>query len=302
MNTFSILKSLSPQELEFLQTEKITAEETPVEWLSFFRKTLEFDQKADSTRKKLMALAILSLLSVPLVGFAVSFFFLLFIPEDYAIIAFVPAFLAAFLTLTISIFSFYKYFKLRKYNLRCNDRITNRTIPLLLILREEVKNNQKVNLQLDLSDPQDSSKFIKQSPSYSKGAYSDVVDSDYKSDWIKGETVLADGTILNWSISDLTRQTKKTKQNYRGKYKTKYKHKNKSLISVDAGLERKNLVLPPKLRQKGEEGAIRTKKQGKYDWIQIKRIVKHDTGEFHIKNFIDTIASIYMRAKPNLTN
>jgi hypothetical protein len=300
MKTFSILKSLSPPELGFLRTEKVAAGETPDEWISFFRKVLEFDQKADATRKKLMVLGVLSLLAAPLVWFAISFFFLLFIPVDYAIIAFVPAFLAAFLTLIISIFAFYKYFKLRKYDLRCNDLIKNRMIPLLQLLREEVKRNQKVDLKLDLTNPQDSSKFIKQSPAYAKGVYHKVIDSDYRNDWLSGQTVLADGTILNWKISELIRQIKKTKRNYRGKYKTKYKYKNKTLIQIDAGLERKNFLLPPGLKQKGSEGKIRTKKQGKYDWIQIRKIIKHDGGEFNIKYFIDTVASIYMRAKPNL--
>lgn len=300
MNTFSILKSLTPQEKDFLTTEQISAEETPSKWISFFKKALMFDKLADSARKKYMALAILALIFAPIVGFFVFMVFAIILPVNLAILAFLPAFFLGFLFCCISFYGFFKYFKLRKFNIKCNEAIRYKVLPVLSLLREEVNPNQTVKLQLDLRSPTLREKFVGKSPAYSKGVYHKVVDSDYKNNWMNGETLFADGTLMIWSIFDLIRQQKKTKRNFRGKYKTKYKNKNKTFISLQAGLLRKKYALPPKLKQKGIEGAIRTKKQGNHDWIQIKRTFKHGVNDFNIKCFIDTIASVYMRAKPNV--
>lgn len=306
MDALRLLKSFSPEEKEFLQTEKITAEKTLEEWTSFLKKALLFDKKADSKRKKLMALAILPLFLIPIIMFLVFVILALIVPEnsayefEIAIFVFFLTIISGLPILAFSIYKFVQYFKLRKFNIKSNHRIRSKALPVLSLLREEVNPNQEVKLQLDLRSPTLPEKFVGKSPAYEKGVYYSVVDSDYKNNWINGETFFADGTLLIWSITDLIRQQKKTKRNFRGKYKTKYKNKNKTFISLQAGLERKKYVLPPKLKQKGAEGAIRTKKQGNRNWIQIKRTFKHGVNDFNIRYLIDTIASVYMRAKPNM--
>lgn len=278
MKAISAISSLSPGEKNFLKTKQLTAEYTPDEWLKLFKKLKDVDAKGDSMRKVGGSFGCLGIILAIVSIFLFPLLLIIAIPVAIAGIAI--------------------YFYLKAFDIP--GEILSRTlVPMIVILREEMKPDEKLKLRLDLRGFELTEKLVNKTNSYAMGVYHSVVDSFYRDHWLDGDTILADRTRLIWSVEDLVKSTHKTKRNYRGKTKSKTKNKYKSLITLQVGMNNKKYFLPEKVKQKGAEGAIRTKDADDHSWMNLRKIVKHQGEQkFTPQDFVNAVASAYARAIP----
>lgn len=283
MKAFLTLGKLSAEEKNLLLNKQITDSKTPDEWIAFFQKLKDFDKESDATRKLNGWLGCL--------GFIVIFM-------SFFLIASLVGFVTIGAGILMVITGLIGYFYIKRYDIQ-GDVLTNSIIPILKVLREEMKLSEKVKLKLDLRGFAMAEKLTNQTEPYQRGAYYSIIDYFYRDQWLDGETALADGTQLKWSIWDLAKQSKKSKRTTRGKHKSKTKDKHCSFISVTVGMHEKKYALPEKLKLKDQEGHIRTKGAGDYNWMNIKKTIKHPVGKtFTPTDLVNAIATAYTRAAP----
>ena len=140
---------------------------------------------------------------------------------------------------------------------------------------------------------------MSESQPYTRGAYHRIVDSFYKDSWLDGATTFADGTKVIWNITDLVKNSNKTKRNPRGKTKHKTKQKYRTIIQLQAALHKKKYRFPIKIKDKTKEQSILTKSTKDYDWIKIRRSLAYPNDKtFSVSDFIQTIAIVYRQAYP----
>ncbi len=280
MKAIFTINSLLPEEKNLLKVKQIQAEMPVQQWIDLLTKLRDFDKQADTSRGwgcgMAIVGAILTIVGIPLISIIVGF-------------AIIP--IGLILLIVGLILNRY----LKPYDIDGNV-LTNRILPILKILREEMKTNENLKLRLDLRGFEFPEKLLSQSPDYGSGAYRSIIDYYYRDHWMDGDATLADGTRLIWSIYDLVKHIKKVK--YR-KGKRKSKSKYRTHISMQVGMHRKRYILPPSLKLKGQEGAVRTQRSGYYAWMLVKKTVKHAAGQsFQPNDFVNTIASAYIRATP----
>lgn len=279
MKALFTLSNLSAAEKNLLKVKQIQAEMPVQQWIDLFSKMSAFDKEADRTRWIGGGMGcvgiLLMIVGVPLVSVFVG-------------IAMIP------LGFILGIAGLIIYFYLRPYNIE-GSVLTNRILPVLKILQEEMKTNENLKLRLDFRGFELPEKLKNKSPERSAGAYRSIIDFYYTDHWMDGEATLADGTRLIWSVYDLVKHIKKIK--YR-KGKRKSKSKYRTSITMQIGMNKKHYILPP-LKQKGEEGKVQTKKSGNYVWMIVKKTIKHPPGQsFQLNDFINAVASAYIRATP----
>lgn len=283
MKALFALNKLSAAEKNFLKVKQLTGEYTPDEWLNLFTRLRDFDKQGDGTRKFGGWLGC--------GGIAVSFFSIFLIVIYVGLLTLPIGLLMAAVGLTI-------YFYIKRFDIP-GEILTNAVLPIVKIMREEMQPGEKLKLRLDLRGFKQPEKLINQGQPYQKGAYYNIVDYFYKDQWIDGEALLRDGTKLIWSIFDLVKYSKKSKRTPRGKYKTKYKEKNQTLIQMQIAMHEKRYILPPKLKQKEQGRTVLTKKGDDYNWMSVRKMVKHPVGQkFGVHDFLDAVASAYVRATP----
>ncbi len=279
MKTIFTLNKLTGDEKNLLKTKQIKAEMPVQEWIDLFSKLRDFDKEADSSRAWAVGLAI--------TGGFIAFFgiFLLAVFVGFLMIPIGLIMLVGFII---------AYFYLKPYDIQ-SELLTQRVLPMLLILREEMKANGNLKLRLDFRGFEVSEKLVNQSDKRNTSIYRSIIDYYYRDYWMDGDTTLADGTRLVWSITDLVKHIKKTK--YR-KNKKKSKSKFRTVLNTQIGMHRKRFLLPD-VKEKGNEGKIKTRKSGAYHWMQVNKTVKHlPPVSFQPLDFVNTIASAYVRATP----
>lgn len=283
MNAISTLSSLSSEEKNFLKTKQITGAKTPDEWLNFFRKLKDFDTQSDKTRKAFSFIG--------WAGLTVAFI-------GIFLIGFVIGFVIIPLGVLIAAVCLGVYFYLKSYDIT-GSVLDNTLVPMILILREEMNVNERLKLRLDLRGFSLPEKFIKQNPSYSRGSYYEIKDSFYRDRWMDGETEMADGTRLIWTIEDFVRSSHKKKRNSRGKYKSKTKNKTRTFVSMQIGMNNKRYSLPEKIKQKTNDGTIRTKDTNEHSWMSVRKVIKNASEQYlNPQEFVNTVATAYSRATP----
>jgi hypothetical protein len=273
------LNKLNSDEKNLLKMKQIKAEMPVQQWIDLFSKLRDFDKEADSSRAWAVGLAI--------AGGFIAFFGL------FLLIVFV-GFLMIPIGLIMLVGYIVAYFYLKPYDIQ-SEILTQRLLPMLLILREETKPNGNLKLRLDFRGFEVSEKLVSQSDKRNTSIYRSIIDYYYRDNWIDGDTTLADGTRLVWSITDLVKHVKKVK--YR-KGKQKSKSKFRTVLNTQIGMHRKRFLLPD-VKENGNEGKIKTQKSGAYHWMQVRKTVKHlPPISFQPVDFLNTIASAYVRATP----
>lgn len=283
MKALVTLQSLSASEKNLLKTKQIVGEATSDEWLSLFTKLRNFDKEGDKTRRNggwmIAGGIIISFISVFLIAFGIG---LVTLP----------------IGLLITIVGLTIYLYMRSFDIS-GEIFTDRLLPIVKILREEMRSGEKIKMNLDLRGFNLPEKFVRKEDSYADPVYTSMTHSYYKDPWLSGEAMLADGTKLNWNVIDFVRSTYKTKRNARGKHKAKTKNKYRSRVDFRAGMNQKRYLLPPNLKQKTPTEKIITKKTDDYTWMRITKTMKYaETSGFSPKDFIDLTATVYSRATP----
>jgi hypothetical protein len=114
------------------------------------------------------------------------------------------------------------------------------TLPLLPILREDHDPDTPLELNLDLTGPEDGSKQTGKSDAYRKGAYHKVIDTFYDDPWLEGHARFVDGADVRFTVTDHVRSSRKTKRSASGKTKRKTKDKKKTELAVTVAFPARN--------------------------------------------------------------
>lgn len=287
MQALFTLRSLSPPEKNLLKKKQIQGELTPDEWISLITNLVNFEKQGDLTRKK-SENAIIFLFLAVFPGVAV----ILFSPSRLTLTILPFAAVAWVILLLIAIFI---YFYIKSFDLS-GDVLTDKILPIIKVLREEMQPTEKIKLKLDLRGYNLPEKLLRKDSPFSKGDYYSITNSYFRDPWFSGEAQLADGTKLVWKIASLVRNTYKTKKNPRGKVKSKIKEKFRTVTDFRAGMDKKRYKLP-KLSHKTSDGRILTRNSGDYTWMRIVKNIKHaDSNSFSYKDFVDLPATVYSNA------
>jgi hypothetical protein len=172
-----------------------------------------------------------------------------------------------------------------------SDNLGGFAVPMLMLLREDFDPETPVNLRLDLRSPTAKEKCLGKGEPYKRGAYYKIIDTTYKDEWLSGEAKLADGSRLRWSVTDLIRESRKSKK-MGGKYKTKTKTKKKSTIDVELTLRKKtwDVTAGPDDKVKESEKATTIKASRKF--------AASSSGPIPLDPLLETITAIYAAARP----
>ena len=120
------------------------------------------------------------------------------------------------------------------------DGLRTFALPLLPIVREDHDPAVPLELQIDLTGAEQTSKTASTSAPYKKGNYPAVVDTFYVDPWLKGHARFVDGADIHFSVIDHVRASRKTKRSASGKTKQKTKRKRKIEFAVTVSLPARN--------------------------------------------------------------
>lgn len=289
MGTSLSYRSLNNEQKTVLRTKTITAKKTPAEWLTFLRPIAAYDRKRDTVSRWAMRLAI--------AGGILTFFSLIFFGASGMTVGGQPLFFGA-LGL---IFGTFLYKRLKKLNIEAD--LEKLLVPLLHILKEELHPNEKLQLQLNLHDLEQT-KPVRESRPKTKTAYPLIIAQLFRNQWLNGVTQLADGTALRMQITDLVRKIERTNRNSRGKIKTKRKYKQQSRLSLALGFRSDSYTLKTVPSPPQKNGRVAVQSRDTRHWVKIRRRVKFPPrltttpDSIPLDQFVGSIAAAFQQVTP----
>lgn len=275
-------KSLSPEQRALLETKQLAGEYEPGALIALLRPIAEYDRLSDKARTPMGCTtgALFVLAFVLLIVSANVSPFLLPLPL---------AALAAAIWLLVTVL------KMKKLDLSNNFRQV--AMPLFAVLREDMEPGATLNVRIDLSPPTSKAKKTGSGSPYQAGAYYKVVDTTYLDPWFGGGARLADGSLLQWTVTDDVVESAKTKRTARGKIKTKTKHRRLTTIAVDVALSKKEYAVAAGPAAEGEK--VKVKDGEKRTTLHLERKVKTKSLDpIDPGAIFDTIAEAYRRVRP----
>ena len=208
------------QQLNAIITNMKISGSWPIQQFFEFSEVLE-DYDLSIEKKKKLARMGIKIFFVPVLVAIVGFVFAMPIIGPYISIILPIAIVFLILGIAACIF-FFRYGKLD-----LSDEFRQFLLPLLEHLEDDIKKNSPVRVEMPL-DSLENSKYLKNtSDTYSKGAYHKCVDYLYDRNFLSVTLRLHDGNMLILRGNEFLKKTEKTKQNLRGKTKTKTKYTKK---------------------------------------------------------------------------
>lgn len=275
-------RSLSPERKALLETKQVSGEYEPRSLIELLKPIAEYDRLNDKARTPMgcstAALFVLSLVLF-IVAANVSFFLL-------------PLSLAA---LGAAIFLLVTVLKLRKLDLSNNFRQV--AMPLFAVLKEDMDAGATMNVRLDLSAPTTKAKKTGTGKPYTEGAYYKIVDTTFVDPWFGGGTRLADGSLLQWDVTDEVVESARTKRTARGKHKTKTKYRKLSTISVTVALPHKEYAVTNLPADEGERVKVRESEK-RTTFRLAKRVKSKSIDPIDPLEIFDIISEAYKRVRP----
>jgi len=285
LKTFKALKALTSDQRRILDTKFIDGEYEAQALVAELRAVAEFDRMSDGVRKGL----VIRIVVCALVAFATIFMVANGITWALVLMGAAVA-LAIYFGVMLS--------KLKALDLSNNFRVV--AMPLLAILSEDMASDARLHVRLDLTAPDVAAKKISTSEPYKHGVYYKVIDTTYKDAWFDGSAKLADGSLLRWSVVEHLLESKRSKRNARGKYKTKTRQYKRSVIEVDVALPKDTYALGP--MQAPPDHKLSIKPGEKRRVVKLDRKIKQRTHDpIDARELIDLIAMAYGAAKPATT-
>ncbi len=314
-------KGLTKLEEDFLRSKVLEDKKTADEWLNFFNKVANIEDFFEDEIERCKKLQNIGL-GIMSVGF-------LFIIFAIALRSGVLIALGLILIVVGIVWAITYYFKKSDLTSFRVDRyfIEQKILPVIYILREEMKSSEPISLNIDLGCFHQTGEILQYSELVSDSiSIMDVGspagpnslgfhDGIYKDSWFFGEATLADGVNVSWNIFDLVKFSEVIIPKRRGS-KCKWRSKYKTIVGMNIKMPKKRYELQDNTKQKSEEGNFRIKKSGDYYLLDIERKFDNtqffkqtsqtgffeceNTGKsFEIKNFIDVLGLAYKLAKPN---
>ena len=248
---------LTPEQQQIASSRRLGVNRPVDEVLNLIRVLVEFDKTTESKRKKAgwsIPLAIVAMIA-----------FLILSNAGGAMRA--AGLVGALLSLAATIGAIVLYRRFKAEDLSGN--LESAAAPFLAILREDMKTGEPLHVNIDLRPYSIDEKKKKESEPRKQGAYYMIIDSLFVDPWFDGNALLADGTKVQWNVTEHVLQTIKSKKNPRGKTKTKTKVKRKTVAVVKlsfanreyavsgddaaSGEKRTTLTLARKLKTRADE-------------------------------------------------
>lgn len=273
LDAFKIYSALDAEQKSLLALKKIAGDHTPARWLALLGNVAMYDRRADELRKT--------------VGWSIGISFLLIVIGG----AITPWLIIPFALLFIG--SIILFFVLRGKDLPNNLRLF--VLPFLAILREEMETESPLHLELDLTGGMNKTKLLR---SQDVPGRARARESFYRDPWMRGSGELADGSSLEWSITDDIRERTITKTNPRGKTKTKTKYKVRRLIEVRVGLRNDEYALAGSATPTGDD-RVAVKEGEKRNVLKLRRILTHSDPKsvLELNDVVDLLAGAYRRVQ-----
>ena len=283
--TSTTYQFLMPIQKRFVQAKQIEASYKPERWLHLFEALAAYDRHNDHVRHRCMVLGGVAL------GVSFISLFPLGIAEWLETLYWIPVGLFA-----ISVPAFLMVWVLKQKDLPNNLR--EFILPLLHILREDMDPETELSMHLDLRGGTIRSKRTGEPtrlPSATK--YPKIVETPFIDPWFTGSSRLADGSRLQWQITDHIRKLRVTKKSTRGKIKTKWKYKSKRLVEIQLGMPL-DMYTPGASEDTPSSPDRLTLRSGpKRHVVKTRRVFKSNDREavLELQDFIDMIGTAYQQ-------
>jgi hypothetical protein len=258
---------------QIAREKRVDGAHTPGAWLAGLRPVAEDDRQGDIIRRLFLGVAIPSFLAAVIGGVITQS---LLVAMVFAALGVV--FLAAF-------------FVMRRRDLP--DNLRRFVIPLLAVLREEMKPDEPLTMRLDLGG---GTLIEKQTSQRKLGVgYPSIKETHYTDAWLSGAARLADDARLAWQITDYIRKREITKRTARGKIKTKAKYKVKTVVEVRLGLPREDYTPHVEAALTDEGDRLALKPGAKRDVIRVRRVVVANQLDTRLdpRHVLDLVAGAY---------
>ncbi|HYN43795.1 MAG TPA: hypothetical protein VE129_18600 [Thermoanaerobaculia bacterium] len=275
-------RSLSPEQKALLETKQVSGEYEPRGLIELLRPIAEYDRLSDKARTPMgCSTAALFVLSFVLfvVAANVSFFLL-------------PL---SLLALGGAVYLLVTVLRLRKLDLSNNFRQV--AMPLFAVLKEDMDAGATMNVRIDLSPPTAKAKKTGTGKPYKEGDYYKIVDTTFVDPWFGGGTRLADGSLLQWDVTDDVVESARTKRTARGKHKTKTKYRKLSTINVTVALPHKEYAVTNLPADEGEKVKVRESEK-RTTFRLAKRVKLKSNDPIDPVEVFDIISEAYKRVRP----
>jgi len=275
-------RSLSPKQRRLLETKQLAGEYEPGALVALLKPIAEYDRLSDKARTPMGCTtgALFVLAFVLLIVSANVSVYLLPLPL---------AALGAGIALLVTVL------KMKKLDLSNNFRQV--AMPLFAVLREDMEPGATMNVRLDLSPPTAKEKKTGTGKPYVVPGYRKVVDTTYVDPWFGGGARLADGSVLQWTVTDDVVASERTKRTARGKIKTKTKHRKLTTIAVHVALPKKEYAVAAMPADEGEK--VKVKDGEKRTSLHVeKRVKTKSLDPIDPRAVFDAIAEAYRRVRP----
>ncbi len=155
-------------------------------------------------------------------------------------------------------------------------RLHDFVIPLLEILRKEVRRNQRIKLRLDLRGGEIAEKEVLHGLPYSHPPYHRIVRRNFLDRWMVGSGTLANGVRLTWRASDYVSRFDLKLSRWDGSSGSEIRYKRRT--SFDFQLRAPAGQFEPRtahLRRIGDGTRCRLESGSRWHRLQARRTVRH---------------------------
>ncbi len=282
IETFRLLRKLSPAQRALLNAKRVEGDFTPVELLELLRPLAEFDGMNDRARGKTIWIAVLLVIGAILTG----------VFSDALSTAIVIVLLASMLVPMLALIAV----EVQLNRLDVSNNLRRIALPFLAVLREDMTRDTPLQTRIDLTPAISKGKKQHSGAPYQRGPYK-VVDTLFRDPWFGGNARLADGSRLRWEVVDDVTISRRTKRNPRGKTKTKLRHFKRTALHATVGLPHANYSV-------GEiPGSVDTRVATHGDErrtaVKMSRTLKaRDNEPFDVGELIDLVSTAYRQVAP----
>jgi hypothetical protein len=280
-------QSLTPDQKIFVQEKRIEGTYTPEQWLVFFSKIAEYDTLRDASKGKFTGLGC-TFVALTVASVILGFVILILLPLA--------------LLMIVAMIIFFVFFSKRRKDVP--NHLRQFIVPLLQILREEMKHREPMFLRVDLRGPtlpeKKYSDQLSKSAQQAQSRGSKIKEEYFANQWLAGRARLADDTLIEWQIFERIRKREEGKRRTSGKFKTKTKHKVKTRVEANLVFKRKAYVVA-KSGAKDAKTKIEIKSGADKDKINVRRVTISDKldGVTPLSELLAAITIGYRNVSPN---
>ncbi|MEW6126394.1 MAG: hypothetical protein AB1757_04960 [Acidobacteriota bacterium] len=290
MNLWKALQAqqaLTPEQKLFVKERMVEGTTTPDDWLVLFGKVAEYDSLRDSSSK-----------TVGWMGCGgCAGLVLLFILGVSNVILFPIFVIALIIFIGVSVI-------LGKHRKDVPNHLRLFVVPLLSVLREEMRRGESLYLRLDLrggtvADKLHSNQLSKKGQQL-QASGSKIKEEFFQDVWLTGSARLADGTQLQMRVVDRIRKREEGKRRSSGKYKTKTKHKIKSRLEARLQFKRAKYTFDKTGLKAATNEKVNVQSDTGKDTVRLRRTVLSTDLNRPAKlyDFLDLLAKAYKQVKP----